>query len=182
VVKIAIDGAQCTGKTTLFEQLQQTQLSETFRFIPEASRSVAEEFGIRSTTDWPLLLSDHERLGQFFLREERWLATESGVLERFIVDSSYYLIQAYKCHTLGQKFDLPSTAPEYDLILYCPCTNDFQDDGFRFSTGRDGVDRAYRDAMSTIRATRVVELPVGVARKQIALDAIADVIRHSASS
>jgi nicotinamide riboside kinase len=172
-MRIAIDGAQSTGKTTLFNHLMEIPLLKSFRFIPEPARSIAKEFGIESAADWQPLLNDAARLSEFFRREEEWLAKEEETSVPFIVDSSFYLIQAYKSCMLKQEFVLPTVSPQYDLILYCPCTNDFEDDGFRFSMGRQAVDQTYRDALSVIPVQHFIELPIGADRNRVALESIA---------
>ena len=93
--RVAIDGAQSTGKTTLFDQLRST-LSDRARFIPEASREVAGRFGVVGTADWAGLIADQSRLREFFEAEEEYQRLAEGGGGSFVVDSSIYQIRAYR--------------------------------------------------------------------------------------
>jgi nicotinamide riboside kinase len=156
-LRVAIDGAQSTGKTTLWRQLREhygTQLD----FIPEVSREIAPRFGIISVTDWPVLLADRVRLLAFFKAEEEWLMKQERS-SRFLTDSSLYAIQAYR-----SVFHLPINRailefPRYDLLLYCALASQFSPDGFRFLEHREHVDAAYRQIVGACCKQTLVELP-----------------------
>ncbi|MDZ4802001.1 MAG: AAA family ATPase [Bryobacteraceae bacterium] len=172
-MRIAIDGAQSTGKTTLHQTLKQC-LSGLLSFIPEASRVLASSFGIRAAEDWPTLLSDHKRLSEFFDAEERWLIEVEDANCRFIVDSSLMLIAAYRSY-----FDCSAGCDllrerSYDLILYCPVSSDAINDGFRFNHGRTEVDELYRSVVRTHHQGMFVELPFDHNRARVAERAVLD--------
>jgi len=79
--------------------------------------------------------------------------------ESFILDSSYYVIQAYKSWLLGQKLRVTDQSPKYDLILYCARSKPPESDGFRFLFGQEQVDDTYREALPILPVRRFVELP-----------------------
>jgi hypothetical protein len=74
-VRISVDGAQSTGKTTLVEYLKGFY-KDHFVYIPEASREIAPSFGVHNSLDWAELIRDPERLRCFFDREEQWLTEQ----------------------------------------------------------------------------------------------------------
>jgi nicotinamide riboside kinase len=157
-LRVAIDGAQSTGKTTLWEQLQD-RYSCKLVFIPEASRQIAPRFGIRGAPDWPALVSDMLRLGTFFAAEEEWQLNQELCDVGFVSDSSLYLIQAYRL-----AFGLPVNEvvlkhARYDVLFHCPVANSFRPDGFRFLARREEIDAAYTRIVSERFAGHVVKLP-----------------------
>jgi len=172
--RIAIDGAQCTGKTSLLDQLRNVY-SGRLRFIPEASRIVAPRFSIFSHKHWKPVLADAQLLANFFKMEEEWLMQQE-LPGRFVVDSSLMLIQAYKLYFGHAKDESLLRQDRYDLILYCPPTNTFVADGFRFPTGRLKVDELYRQILRDYFRGRVLELPVGAERLPAAIAAIANAL------
>src|SRR5690349_17048047 len=170
---IAIDGAQSTGKTTLFEQLRAYYASGFF-FSEEPARVIAPLFEVATSADWSGLLTNTAQLSRFFDEEER-IRIECQATHRDIVeDSSLYLIAAYRL-----TFDVPHDAQllhgaPYDLIMYCPLDVEIEADGFRFLERRETVDTMYRHLVSQHHHGRFVELPCGDARLDAARAAIAD--------
>ncbi len=155
-LRVAIDGAQSTGKTTLWRQLRD-HYGTQFDFIPEVSREIVPRFGILSATDWPVLLADRVRLLAFFEAEEQWLIKQERS-RRFVTDSSLYAIQAYR-----SVFHFPINGPilefpRYDLLLFCALVP-FSPDGFRFLEHREHIDVAYRQIVGTRCKEALVILP-----------------------
>jgi len=169
-LRIGIDGAQGTGKTTLLG-IMAAHFGKTFSYIPEASRVVASRFGVGSSSDWPALLADRHRLEEFFRAEEEWNIALEDASGAFLVDSSLWLIAAFR-----QLFECESglnraLGRSYDILLYCAPTADVEADGFRFLTGRDEVDRNYRDLVSRFPG-QFEKLPSGQARGRTAISLI----------
>lgn len=156
-LRVAIDGAQSTGKTTLWRQLRD-HYDTKLDFIPEVSREIAPAFGIINVTDWPVLLADRVRLLAFFEAEEKWLMKQERS-SRFVTDSSLYAIQAYR-----RVFHFPINKPilefpRYDLLFFCALASPFSPDGFRFSEHRERIDAAYRQIVGTRCKEALVVLP-----------------------
>jgi nicotinamide riboside kinase len=168
--RIAIDGVQSTGKTTLLSQLS-SHFGARFRYIPEAAREIAPAFGVSTVKDWPTLLRDHARLGCFFREEEQWLI-RSEMGGKFIVDSSLAVIQAYKEYFGFASDERLLSGSKYDLVLYCPPTNEPVNDGFRFVEGRTDVHLIYMRNAKRYFSEKLLQLPCGDARQQTAIDAI----------
>jgi nicotinamide riboside kinase len=164
-MRIAIDGVQSTGKTTLFNQLHGI-VPNCVEFIPEASRSIAKAVGIASRSDWEGVVSDRARLLGFFSHLETWQAEREKSALHFVVDSSFYLHSAYRTYLgVGESEKLRS----YDLILFCPAAHvPFEHDGFRFEGGRDEVEQIYRSLIVKEFNGPFIELPPGSTRIAIA--------------
>ena len=171
----SIDGAQSTGKTTLFNHLRQ-QFADLATFIPEASRTVAERFGVHTMGDWPRLLADAQQLQRFFEAEESWQKTAESQSSTFIADSSLHLIQAYRQY-FGAAARSDATKPRYDLILYCPATTGGVGDNFRFLQGRADIDRICRGILSRDHDGQLLELPVNLSRLSQAEHLVGDLLR-----
>jgi len=174
-VKIGIDGAQATGKTTLHQSLR-ARLESVFSFIPEASRVIAPSFGVHSAADWVQLLNNREMLGAFFSAEEAWLLREEDTAESYIVDSSLWLTAAYRRY-FGYEIKIDILRMRcYDLLLYCPLDAALAvDDGFRFLEGQREIDMIYRDLADTHFSGTFVELPGIAFRTEAAIAAISAV-------
>ena len=157
-VRIAIDGAQSTGKTTLFELLR-LAFSGDLAFIPEAARVLAPEFGVQRAEDWPQLLSDKTRLQKFFDAEEEWQLKQQIASSAFVVDSSLMLTWAYRRHFQCSEPAHPDLAGHYDLVLYCPLRHPSHNDGFRFVVGRTSIDSHYKRIAQSVFVGKLVELP-----------------------
>lgn len=176
-VRVAIDGAQATGKTTLLRQLQ-AHFGPRLTYIEEASRVIAPEFGVIAKDDWPKLLTNAERLQRFFEREEEWLSCQEEMSGRFVVDSSVYMVHAYRT-LFGALAGVHLRNQRYDLVLYCPLIGEGQLDGFRFLEGRDAVDRIYRTVVASHFDGEFIELPAGEQRLQAAAARIEQLLETS---
>jgi hypothetical protein len=120
---------------------------------------VAAQFGVLVASDWPRLLADQQRLREFFDAEREWQRSAERGCKAFVVDSSLYLIWAYR-----EYFDALPRLDErvettYDLILYCPIFQTGVEDGFRFLSGRAEVDRLCRETLRRCHRGQLVELP-----------------------
>ena len=175
-VVIAIDGAMSTGKTTLFRAIQ-SEFGDRLVYVPEAAREVAPDFGISTIDDWAPLLNDPVRLEHFFVREERWLTEQLDKPLPCLVDSSHYVIAAYRRH-FGAGAPSPFDSSRYALILYCPPTFDASTDGFRFTDGRASVDR-YLTQLLAATTIPQISMVAGALRLPRALTAIDDLLTRS---
>jgi len=156
-LRIAIDGAQSTGKTTLWEQLRD-HYGPKLRFIPEAARRIAAQFGVFNDQDWPSLVSDVPRLSAFFNVEEEWQMNQELCGGRFVTDSSLYLIQAYRVAFGIAINETVLRQTRYDIVFYCPVANAFKADGFRFVAHREEIDAAYTGIVTAGIAGHLVRL------------------------
>lgn len=168
-LRIAIDGAQSTGKTTLAAALQ-LELGPRMRLIPDAARAVALASGVATASDWEGLLADRHRLELFFGLEETWQASQEARPGSFVADGSRALIAAYRAWLDCAPPRL--VGPLYDLVLYCGIDIPFVEDGFRFSRGRVEVDALYRARYAATAASRFVCVPPGAGRLPAAMAAV----------
>jgi nicotinamide riboside kinase len=169
-MRIAIDGTMSSGKTTLFEALRKSVLSERFAFVPEASRRIAGEFGVTSMDDWKDLLADDRKLNEFFMREEEWLLTYET--DKCVVDSSFFLIQAYRHYFTDRPITEHALWPHYDLVLFCEPPPSGKLDGFRFLTGRMAIHELYLKYRPHFLIDAFERLSPTVDRTSIAIDYI----------
>lgn len=175
-IRIGIDGAQGVGKTTLLADLA-AEFGTQFEYIPEAARIIAPLFGVMSAEDWQPLLADQARLEEFFGAEQAWLIEREERARWFMVDSSLWLIAAYR-----ERFgcgDGVSVARNrnYDLLLYCAAEDRPRPDGFRFTEYRDEVDATYRALVGRYFEGALVKLPEGSRRLAVAIEAIENELR-----
>jgi nicotinamide riboside kinase len=174
-MRIGIDGTMSSGKTTLFEKLRRTTFAERFDFVPEASRVVAAEFGVRSQRDWEEVLSSPELLDAFLTREEQWLAANES--EHCIVDSSFNLIQIYRKLFANDPFPACRDWPKYDLIFFCEATHAAESDGFRFLRGRADIDRLYRRHRKKFHVSEFIDLSPDTDRFAVAQQTIEGLLK-----
>jgi nicotinamide riboside kinase len=136
-MRVAIDGTQSTGKTTLFTALRQENLTG-FAFLDEAARKLGPRLGIKITQDWVALFGSPSRHLDFLRELYQYQSSLENSACRFITDGSLYKILAY-ASVFG--FALDDVSPNirdilYDLIVYCPPNVAFQGDGFRYEEKR----------------------------------------------
>jgi nicotinamide riboside kinase len=175
-IRIAIDGAQSTGKTTLVARLEESD-GTRLSYISEASRAIASRFGIAFAGDWDQLIADKGQLSRFFDCEERWQRAKESEAHDFVADGSLLLTAIYRSYFRAP--EPPLLVPPYDLVLYCSPDLPFEDDGFRFARGRDEIDTLYRRNVMGVLGSRLVLLPFGEPRYPHAHSAIDELLaRH----
>jgi nicotinamide riboside kinase len=159
VPRVAIDGAQSTGKTTLWRQLKE-HYGAKLLFIAEAAREIAPAFGVFEANHWSPLLSNTSRLAAFFAAEEEWqVRQEQTASGGFVSDSSLFLIQAYRA-TFGLPLnEVVLKQAHYNALFHCATTNSFTPDGFRFIARRQEIEHAYRQIAKQRIPGIVIELP-----------------------
>lgn len=178
-LRIAIDGAQSTGKTTLLNFLAHA-FPDDFRIIPEIVRIVGSEFGLHTEHDWVAIKKDPERLAALFRRHATVLAAVEDDSPSFILDSSFHLHESYRRY-----FNLPEIFPDYrdryDLIFFCPSDEiPYMDDGFRFPEGRAEVERIYLDLIGTRHSGTFIRLPGGDLRFSAAQKIVRELLQAPA--
>jgi nicotinamide riboside kinase len=137
-MRVAIDGTQSTGKTTLLTALREEHLGD-FIFLNEAARRLAPQVGISVTEDWAALFESPSRHLEFLRRLFAYQSSLEAEARHFMVDGSLYKILAYALTFGFAVDDVTASTNEisYDLIVYCPPNIAFQDDGFRYQENRD---------------------------------------------
>jgi nicotinamide riboside kinase len=172
-MRIAIDGAQSTGKTTLFHALHASFQCD-FTFIPEGARVIGPQMGIASPEDWLPVLSKQELLVEFFTRLRDWQIAQEAASTAFIVDCSFILHRAYRDYFGASEVRFPES--QYDLILFCPTGGvPFSQDGFRFERGREQVETRYLELVENRSYGTLVKLPSGIER---VITAEREIARH----
>ena len=168
--RIAIDGAQCSGKTTLLGELSR-RLGGEYALIPEAARVIAPQFGVTSLSDWPRLLEDHQELARFFHEELCWLSVQQTTSATFLCDSSHFVVEAYRRTLLGHELPLSDAtlSSSYNMVLYCEPV-ELESDGFRFFEKRDSVIEQYSQVLNEAFSGRVERLLPGPNRCDYVID------------
>jgi hypothetical protein len=87
-MRIAIDGTQSTGKTTLLTALREEHLGD-FVFLDEAARRLAPHVGISVTKDWAALFESPSRHLEFLRRLFAYQSSLEAEARHFMVDGSY---------------------------------------------------------------------------------------------
>lgn len=170
--RIAIDGAQSTGKTTLYETLQ-SHFEHSIHFIPEAAREIAPNFGVTCSSDWKYLIANKYLLKSFFEQELKWqLRKQQSAPRSFICDSSIYLIETYYRVFHGSQFRVEFPRCNYTLILYCSVDAEYIDDGFRFHEKRQQVAATYLRIVELKHQGSMIKLPNGKTRVEAAINEI----------
>jgi nicotinamide riboside kinase len=170
-LRIGIDGAQGTGKTSLVAALRE-HYGGRFEYIPEAARIIGPVFGVHVAADWPALLADKERLEAFFDAEETWVTARERAAGSFIIDSSLWLVAAYRAFFACREGVRAAASQTYDLLLCCGLSSPVVDDGFRFAEGQSEVDARYRRLLGQSFQGTTVFLPSGESRVGVAIDSI----------
>lgn len=171
-MRIGIDGPQCSGKTTLWSNLKQSQYihGDKFDYYPEISRVTAPKFGVQRSEDWRTLLLNKKHLRLFFDAEIEEIAFRESRSSNFICDSSLFLTVAFIRVFLNSTEELPEWG-SYDLLFYCEPQSEFVHDGFRFEEGRSEVETEYWNIIDDLGEHRpsIVKLPLMVNRLEVAL-------------
>lgn len=166
-MRIAIDGVQCSGKTTLLEQLKEL-LYTNVAVIPEGARLIGAQHGVAKDDDWAALRSDEVRARAFFQDLEQWQIDEEE-RQPFIIDSSMVLHYCYRKLFGLPTQDLLGRVERYDLILYLERVHECEKDGFRFLDGRDFVEDVYNTEALPLIGSRCIWLPLGADRLRLAV-------------
>lgn len=124
-MKVAISGAQCTGKTTLMRQIIDSGLFEDYKIIPEVVRSIKkrvekDHFEFNKSGDFKsqeMILAEHHRN---VLRYEN-LITDRGALDAFVYATQNYLDGRFTFKE-WKTFEMifTQTVGSYDVIIYLP--------------------------------------------------------------
>ena len=136
-MKIAISGAQGTGKTTLLEEMQKDSRFKKFLPIKNVTRSIkAAGFNINeegNDNTQLLIMSQHI---QNFVHAETSFPMNS-ILERCALDGFVYTSYLYKLKKVNintlkiAEGIFRGLIEQYDIIFYLPCEFCIKDDGVR---------------------------------------------------
>ncbi len=170
-LRIGVDGAQGTGKTNLLARLRR-HFAEKFEYIPEAARTIAPAFGVCTDADWPTLLGDKPRLEAFFNAEQEWVIAHEDSAGSFMIDSSLWVVAAYREYFACRPGITVAVSRTYDLILHCGPSGPLVKDGFRFAEGQLQVDECYRRLVRHSFQGSIVFLPSGESRISRAIESI----------
>jgi nicotinamide riboside kinase len=170
-MRIAIDGASSSGKTTLLNELRPL-LGPKVQCIEEASRFVAPRHGVAGPADWLRLIDEKDRLVEFFADIEDW-QSRSEEHPHFVVDSSMLIHYCYRrVFRSINTLDLAKRVSRYDLVLYCEIGPVAQQDDFRTLHGREEFLQIYEGEVKPALADKLVALPWNSARALTALKII----------
>ena len=177
---VGIDGAQGTGKSTLISALKD-HFGSRLGYVPEAARIIAPTFGVNCSSDWARLLADKPSLEQFFDAEERWIVSRQRAEGHLVIDSSLWVVAAYRQHFNCRSGLAPAREAKYDALLHCGVTEAAKTDGFRFTTGQAEVDAIYRALVAESYDGLTVTLPAGLERIDAAIAAVELLLARAAT-
>lgn len=153
---IAVDGTQCTGKTTLFNRLRADKLG--YNYIPELGSILARnKYCVNSSKDWDELFTNPLKYSRFIheLLETQIIEEKN---EPFLADSSLFRICTYavlnNVHIDRDIF----TNCHYDIIFYCPIEWEYISDNFRTDKLRVEVDKKLRQLLQERFTNKLVYL------------------------
>lgn len=157
-MRVAIDGTQSSGKSTLLTGIRATGLFPGVRMVEEVGSSVAQsKYGIREASDWGRLYGDKDAYRLFFL-DVAAVQTDVERTDNFVIDSSLYRLEAYRIFQQMSKTPIVCTDCRYDLILWCCADFGYVSDGFRSTHGRVEIERILEDIISRQHTGKVVIL------------------------
>jgi nicotinamide riboside kinase len=165
--KIAIDGSQSTGKTTVFEQIKSLlDGNSDIHFIEEMAGVVAKnEMNVKTAKDWEMLLNDRERYNLFVsLLVAKQTEKESAI--PFISDSSLYRIYAYAMENGVDITEAELTKVKYDLVLYCPIEFEFVHNDFRSIHLRESVNERLLGLIKKYHKGKFLEIKGSIEERQ----------------
>jgi nicotinamide riboside kinase len=156
-MRIAIDGAQSTGKTTLWTDLKK-QMAEPLIFIPEIGSLIGKnDYGIQSSKDWVGLLKNHDRCKKFIDNVIAYQLQQEDIMF-FIVDSSLYRVSTLAYLTNNSVSEIEMAKYKYDLIFYCPIEFEYVEDRFRTPYLRVESDQFLRNTIQKFHKGNLVEM------------------------
>jgi len=150
-MRIALSGVQCTGKTTLMNQIMNhaSDLFKDYELIPEVVRSIkarmGEHFEFNKSSSYEsqdLILSEHHRNVLQFKK----LVTDRCAVDAFAYATKNYLDGLFSFSQWSSFREIfLNTVSEYDIIFYLPIGMiPLEDDGVR------SIDQNYQAEMDTI--------------------------------
>jgi GTPase SAR1 family protein len=131
-MKIVIAGAQCTGKSTLLNELKKEVTLSHFTFFNEIVRSLVKEEGIKINRN-----ADYESQISIFKKHKENSLIPDFVSDRSSIDAFVYSYKNFKagCFTENEFLEFESlfleTSSLYDKIFFLPVEFEITSDGFR---------------------------------------------------
>ena len=138
-MRIALTGAQGTGKTTLMNELKRGSFLPHYTFYDEVVRNLVKRTGIsinRKADDYSQTAITNE---QVRLASETTFNTPNAFFDRCIVDSHAFTVFDYKNGQISEKVYMYSremlkmvfTYFPYDMVIYIPPKIQLVEDGVR---------------------------------------------------
>ena len=154
-MRIALSGAQGTGKTTLIKELK--TLLPNYTVYDEVVRNLIKRTGIfinREADDYSQITITNE---QVRLASETYFKKENALFDRCIIDSHSFTEYDYKNGTVSKKtynysqqmFLMVFKYFPYDLVIYIPPKIKLIEDGVR------DTEVAYRDEINKIMRRQI---------------------------
>jgi nicotinamide riboside kinase len=139
IMRIALSGAQGTGKTTLINELKRGSFLPHYTFYDEVVRNLVKRTGIsinRKADDYSQTAITNE---QVRLASETTFNTPNAFFDRCIVDSHAFTIFDYVREQISKKVYMYSsemlkmvfTYFPYDMVIYIPPKIQLVEDGVR---------------------------------------------------
>ena len=139
IMRIALSGAQGTGKTTLINELKNGSFLPHYTFYDEVVRNLVKRTGIsinRKADDYSQTAITNE---QVRLASETTFNTPNAFFDRCIVDSHAFTIFDYVREQISKKVYMYSsemlkmvfTYFPYDMVIYIPPKIQLVEDGVR---------------------------------------------------
>lgn len=144
-MKIAIVGAQCTGKTTLLNALQEIPEFKDYVYVKEIVRSLNRERSIKINKD-----ADFDSQISIFKKHEEILEFPNFITDRSSIDAMVYSYRNFK-HGLFEESEFLEfeklfldTAYRYDKVFFIPVEFELEEDGFR------SADRKFQQEINSL--------------------------------
>lgn len=136
-MKIAIVGAQCTGKTTLLNVLKEVPEFKDYLYVKEIVRSLNKEKSIKINTE-----ADFDSQLSIFKKHSEILEKDNFITDRSSIDAMVYSYRNFQHGLFDESEFLEfeglflNTAYLYDKVFFLPVEFELESDGFR-STDRE---------------------------------------------
>jgi len=165
-MKIAIDGAESTGKTSLLDGLDR-KAYQGYTFISEVGSKIAcSLYGVSSPSDWESLFANSDRYYRFcrdILSAQQ--TAERNSQENYFIDSSIYRLYAY-AFINGIRMDASLLKSfYYDIVFFCPIEFDPIEDGFRTTSLRAQVDSTLRSLLDEYHKGEIIYLTGSLSKR-----------------
>lgn len=128
-MKIAISGAQCTGKTTLVEALKADKSFEDYLFLDNIIKKLVDERGIKineqfDITSQKLIMHTHVNN---LLKNKKFI-TDRCVLDAYVYAFHGYMKKEFRAHEILYFAEILNKSLKlYDYIFYLPMEFDLVD-------------------------------------------------------
>ena len=166
-MKIAFSGVQCTGKTTLINEMKKMELVDGFEFCFESIRKLQKD-GFKINED-----GDDNTQIAVMLSHIHNMTVPHSILDRCLLDGMCYTEYSYRHNKISIKtydiclklFELGIN--QYDIIFYIRPEFEMVDDGTRSTNKefRDEVQSIFEEFISKYKLNNVVLLSGSVEQR-----------------